>query len=48
VSFADRHGRHRSSTMTALLQRGDHVVASRFLFGNTASWFTTLQTWAAR
>ncbi|HEY8357404.1 MAG TPA: aminotransferase class I/II-fold pyridoxal phosphate-dependent enzyme, partial [Ramlibacter sp.] len=30
------------STMTALLQRGDHVVASRFLFGNTASWFTTL------
>lgn len=31
------------STMTALLQRGDHVVASRFLFGNTASWFTTLQ-----
>jgi len=31
------------STMTALLQRGDHVVASRFLFGNTASWFNTLQ-----
>lgn len=30
------------STMTALLQRGDHVVASRFLFGNTASWFSTL------
>jgi O-acetylhomoserine (thiol)-lyase len=30
------------STMTALLQRGDHVVASRFLFGNTASWFNTL------
>jgi O-acetylhomoserine (thiol)-lyase len=30
------------STMTALLQRGDHVVASRFLFGNTASWFATL------
>lgn len=30
------------STMTALLKRGDHVVASRFLFGNTASWFTTL------
>lgn len=32
-----------TSTMTALLQRGDHVVASRFLFGNTASWFNTLQ-----
>jgi O-acetylhomoserine (thiol)-lyase len=31
------------STMVALLQRGDHVVASRFLFGNTASWFSTLQ-----
>jgi O-acetylhomoserine (thiol)-lyase len=30
------------STMMALLQRGDHVVASRFLFGNTASWFNTL------
>ena len=30
------------STMVALLQRGDHVVASRFLFGNTASWFGTL------
>jgi O-acetylhomoserine (thiol)-lyase len=30
------------STMTALLQRGDHVVASRFLFGNTASWLATL------
>jgi O-acetylhomoserine (thiol)-lyase len=31
------------STMMALLQKGDHVVASRFLFGNTASWFNTLQ-----
>jgi O-acetylhomoserine (thiol)-lyase len=31
------------STMVALLKRGDHVVASRFLFGNTASWFSTLQ-----
>lgn len=31
------------STMTALLQRGDHVVASQFLFGNTASWMSTLQ-----
>jgi O-acetylhomoserine (thiol)-lyase len=31
------------STMMALLKAGDHVVASRFLFGNTASWFNTLQ-----
>lgn len=30
------------STMTSLLRKGDHVVASRFLFGNTASWLTTL------
>jgi O-acetylhomoserine (thiol)-lyase len=30
------------STMTALLKKGDHVVASRFLFGNTASWMNTL------
>ena len=30
------------STMMALLKKGDHVVASRFLFGNTASWFNTL------
>ena len=30
------------STMLALLKKGDHVVASRFLFGNTASWFNTL------
>jgi O-acetylhomoserine (thiol)-lyase len=30
------------SSMTALLKKGDHVVASRFLFGNTASWMTTL------
>ena len=30
------------STMMALLKRGDHVVASRFLFGNTASWLQTL------
>ncbi|NML48691.1 cystathionine gamma-synthase family protein [Ramlibacter sp. G-1-2-2] len=30
------------STMVALLKKGDHVVASRFLFGNTASWFNTL------
>jgi O-acetylhomoserine (thiol)-lyase len=26
----------------ALLRKGDHVVASRFLFGNTASWMNTL------
>lgn len=30
------------ATMTALLKQGDHVVASRFLFGNTASWLNTL------
>jgi O-acetylhomoserine (thiol)-lyase len=30
------------STMMALLKQGDHVVASRFLFGNTASWLNTL------
>lgn len=30
------------STMIALLRRGDHVVASRYLFGNTASWMQTL------
>lgn len=30
------------STMLALLKKGDHVVASRFLFGNTASWMNTL------
>jgi O-acetylhomoserine (thiol)-lyase len=30
------------STSMALLKKGDHVVASRFLFGNTASWFNTL------
>lgn len=28
--------------MMALLKRGDHVVAGRFLFGNTASWLNTL------
>lgn len=31
-----------TSAMTALLRQGDHVVASRFLFGNTASWMNTL------
>ena len=30
------------STMMALLKQGDHVVASQFLFGNTASWLNTL------
>jgi O-acetylhomoserine (thiol)-lyase len=30
------------SMMMALLRKGDHVVASRFLFGNTASWLSTL------
>jgi O-acetylhomoserine (thiol)-lyase len=30
------------SMMMALLKKGDHVVASRFLFGNTASWLNTL------
>jgi O-acetylhomoserine (thiol)-lyase len=33
-----------ASLMFALLQRGDHVVASRHLFGNTASFLQTLQT----
>lgn len=32
-----------SSTMIALLRAGDHVVSSRFLFGNTNSLFGTLQ-----
>lgn len=31
------------STMIALLRKGDHVVASQFLFGNTASWLGTLE-----
>jgi O-acetylhomoserine (thiol)-lyase len=31
-----------SALMVALLKRGDHVVASQFLFGNTASWLQTL------
>jgi O-acetylhomoserine (thiol)-lyase len=30
------------SAMMALLKKGDHVVASRYLFGNTASWMGTL------
>ena len=32
------------ATMLALLREGDHVVASRFLFGNTVSLFGTLQS----
>lgn len=30
------------ATMSSLLKGGDHVVASQFLFGNTASWLGTL------
>lgn len=30
------------SVMVALLKKGDHVVASKYLFGNTASWMQTL------
>lgn len=33
-----------ASLMFALLKRGDHVVASQFLFGNTASFLQTLET----
>ena len=32
-----------SSTMLSLLRAGDHVVSSAFLFGNTNSFFGTLQ-----
>ena len=42
VSFASGMGAI-CSTMIALLRAGDHVVASRFLFGNTASFFKTLE-----
>ena len=34
-----------SSTMIALLRAGDHVVSSRYLFGNTSSLFDTLERW---
>jgi O-acetylhomoserine (thiol)-lyase len=34
-----------SSSMIALLRAGDHVVSSRFLFGNTNSLFGTLEQW---
>lgn len=33
-----------TSTMLSLLRQGDHVVSSAFLFGNTNSFFGTLQT----
>jgi O-acetylhomoserine (thiol)-lyase len=42
VSFATGMGAI-TSTMLALLKGGDHVVASRYLFGNTASWLSTLE-----
>jgi O-acetylhomoserine (thiol)-lyase len=42
VTFASGMGAI-CSTMMALLRQGDHVVASRFLFGNTASWLQTLE-----
>ncbi|KAF1047261.1 cystathionine gamma-synthase family protein [Xylophilus sp.] len=31
-----------SALSVALLRQGDHIVASRYLFGNTASWLQTL------
>lgn len=31
-----------SALSVALLRQGDHLVASRYLFGNTASWLQTL------
>ena len=34
-----------ASTLIALLRAGDHVVSSRFLFGNTNSLFDTLSRW---
>lgn len=33
-----------ASLMFALLKRGDHIVASQFLFGNTSSLLNTLET----
>ena len=32
-----------TSTMLTLLKSGDHLIASAFLFGNTNSFFTTLE-----
>jgi len=37
-----------SALMLTLLKAGDHVVASRFLFGNTNSFFGTLQNLGIR
>ncbi len=33
-----------ASSLLALLRQGDHIVSSAFLFGNTNSFFNTLQT----
>jgi O-acetylhomoserine (thiol)-lyase len=43
VSFATGMGAI-GSMFLALLKQGDHIVASQFLFGNTASLFQTLET----
>ena len=42
-----RHGRHLF-VHDGAAQKGDHVVASRYLFGNTASWMNTLAELGAR
>ena len=42
VAFATGMGAI-ASTMFALLRSGDHIVSSAFLFGNTNSFFATLQ-----
>ena len=42
VAFATGMGAI-ASTMFALLRQGDHIVSSAFLFGNTNSFFATLQ-----
>jgi O-acetylhomoserine (thiol)-lyase len=42
VAFATGMGAI-ASTMFALLKQGDHIVSSAFLFGNTNSFFATLQ-----
>jgi len=34
-----------SATMLALLRAGDHLVSSRYLFGNTNSLFASLEQW---
>lgn len=43
VSFATGMGAI-GSMLFALLKQGDHIVASQFLFGNTASLFQTIET----